>query len=274
MEVESPKLISNISLNNTNNNSESESQQLGRVHFDPIGQDDFDILENIQCTTGDETVMSDELPESSQNHETEKRILSSNDNDYLNPEIEFCFCGGNSDSTSPNVDNLDNYNECDNKEDNVITTENEYSNDPPEIVEHQTITEMSFSSSDSSNQLCNNTLESTGDKKDGINSEDIIDYYHDSQWNPKKSDTYKNSVNNILNLSENTLLDERRSLNENVMEQENQVSSLDNSSNSSKSSIVHLDEEKGGISDKRKIELSDDSSPNVIKNDSNINNTG
>ena len=274
MEVESPKLISNISLNNSNNNSEPESQQLGRVHFDPIGQDDFDILENIQCTTGDETVISDELPESSQNHETEKRILSSNDNDYLNPEIEFCFCGGNSDSTSPNVDNLDNYNECDNKEDNVITTENEFSNDPPEVVEHQTITEMSFSSSDSSNQLCNNTLEDTGDKKDGINSEDIIDYYHDSQWNPKKSDTYKNSVNNILNLSENTLLDEGRSLNENVMEQENQVSSLDNSSNSSKSSIVHLDEEKGGISDKRKIELSDDSSPNVIKNDSNINNIG
>ena len=274
MEVESPKLISNISLNNTNNNSESESQQLGRVHFDPIGQDDFNVLENIQCTTGDETVISDELPESSQNHETEKLISSSNDNDYLNPKIEFCFCGGNSDSTSPNVDNLDNYNECDNKEDSVITTENEFSSDPLEIVEHQTITEMSFSSSDSSNQLCNNTLESTGDKKDGINSEDIIDNYHDSQWNPKKSDTYKNSVNNILNLSENTLLDERRSLNENVMEQENQVSSLDNSSNSSKSSIVHLDEEKGGISDKRKIELSDDSSPNVIKNDSNINNAG
>ena len=47
MEVESPKLISNIGLNNTNNNSECEVAQLSQsIISERLDQDSFDVVEN------------------------------------------------------------------------------------------------------------------------------------------------------------------------------------------------------------------------------------
>ena len=275
MEVESPKLISNIGLNNTNNNSECEVAELSQsIISERLDQDSFDVVENTKNKAQNE-ICSSSVTEPSQTcgiDDPNPISTSSNDNDYINPKIEFCFCGEQSDSVGTN-EKSDNYNRCDNRASFETEYEGPFSEDKhtvePEINENR------FMKSDETSESCNSSLvNNASDIKDVIENEDIIEFYHDSQWNPKNSgtDTYKNNINGILTLSENTFLEESESVKNEIIEEVTLACSIHNSSSSSsKSSIVHLGEEgNGGMNDKPNIEFSDDSSSNVNKSNSNI----
>ena len=273
MEVESPKLISNIGLNNTNNNSECEVAQLSQsIISERLDQDSFDVLENTKNKANDE-ICSSTVQETSQTFVIDDPIpTSSNDNDYINPKIEFCFFGEESDSVLNN-EKSDNYNQCDNRASFETECESLFSEDKHTVKSE--INENSFMKSGETSESCNPPLvNNASDTKDVIDNNDIIEFYHDSQWNPKNSgtDTYKNNINGILTLSENTFLEERESVKNEIIEEVTLVSSVHNSSgSSSKSSIVHLGEEGNcGMSDKPNIEFFDDSSSNVNKSNSNI----
>ena len=270
MEVESPKLISNIGLNNTNNNSECEAAQLSQsIISERLDQDSFEVVENTKNKTQNE-ICSNAVPEPSQTFVIDDPISTSrNDNDYINPKIEFSFCGEESDLVLTN-EKSDNYNKCDNNASFKTECESLFSEDKhtvePEINENR------FVKSDETSESFNpSPPNNSSDTKDVVDNKDIIEFYHDSQWNPRNSgtDTYKNNVNGILTLSENTFLEERESVKNEIIEEVTLVSSVHNSSsNSSKSSIVHLGEEgNGGMNDKPNIEFFDDSSSNVNKSD-------
>jgi hypothetical protein len=273
MEVESPKLISNIGLNNTNNNSECEVAQLSQsIISERLDQDSFDVLENTKNKANDE-ICSSTVQETSQTFVIDDPIpTSSNDNDYINPKIEFCFFGEESDSVLNN-EKSDNYNQCDNRASFETERESLFSEDKHTVKSE--INENSFMKSSETSESCNPPLvNNASDTKDVIDNNDVIEFYHDSQWNPKNSgtDTYKNNINGILTLSENTFLEERESVKNEIIEEVTLVSSVHNSSgSSSKSSNVHLGEEGNcGMSDKPNIEFFDDSSSNVNKSNSNI----
>ena len=271
MEVESPKLISNIGLNNTNNNSECEAVQLSQsIISERLDQDSFEVVENTKNKTQNE-ICSNAVSVPSQTFVIDDPIsTSSNDNDYINPKIEFCFCDEDPVLTN---EKSDNYNKCDNNASFKTECESLFSEDK-NAVEPE-INENSFVKSDDTSESFNpSPPNNASDTKDVVDNKDIIEFYHDSQWNPRNSgtDTYKNNVNGILTLSENTFLEERESVKNEIIEEVTLVSSVHNSSsNSSKSSIVHLGEEgNGGMNDKPNIEFLDDSSSNVNKSNSNI----
>ena len=283
MEVESPKLLSNIGLNNTNNNGELEDGNLSsqEVINERFEQDRFNDIDN-----------TNERGSSPNNQDTCRLGVNSNsndpsesgnDNDYLNPKAEL-YLRGAEEPSEPFLTNENSnlYEKCDNKEDG-FQIENESSNfsegkQAEPFVKNENIF---IKTSSQTSESCNSNI-SCDKKDDKDNKNDIIEFYHDSQWNPKNSssDTYKNNVNDILTFSEeNPFLEESPQIlvkNENI-EDIKLVSSIEDSSpssSSSKSSIVHLVEEKGGevvVCDKPSIEFSDDSSSNVNKTDSNIN---
>ena len=268
MEVESPKLLSNIGLNNTNNNGElqdgsSSTQDIINERFE---HDSFNDIENASDNERNDdnsnTKVIDEVVSDST-----IVLKSANDNDYLN-ESGFLDTDDTGELTNENS-NL--YEKCDNSESSFSEEK------PAETSEgnDNIFVKPNFQISESSNSNI-----SCDKKEDKDNKNDIIEFYHDSQWNPKNTDTYKNNVNDILTFSEeNPFLEESPQIlveNETI-EEVKLVSSIEDSSpssSSSKSSIVHLVEEKGGGSvtcDKPNIEFSDDSSSNVNKSDPNIN---
>ena len=281
MEVESPKLLSNIGLNNTNNNGELQdenpsSQDIINERFE---QDRINGLDNASDNESDDIKLTKQVsPTAGLSNEGNVIIEDRNDNDYLNSKNESCFLDTDDNGEIAN-ENLNLYEKCDNKEDEFrIENESNFSDEKlaePSEGNGNIYVKPSFQISESSNSNI-----SCDKKEDKDNKNDIIEFYHDSQWNPKNSDTYKNNVNDILTFSEeNPFLEKSPQIlveNETI-EDVKLVSSIEDSSpssSSSKSSIVHLVEEKGEASvtcDKPHIEFSDDSSSNVNKNDSNIN---
>ena len=281
MEVESPKLLSNIGLNNTNNNGELQdenpsSQDIINERFE---QDRINGLDNASDNeSGDIKLNKQVSPTAGLSNDGNVIIENRNDNDYLNSKNESCFLDTD-DSREIANENSNLYEKCDNKEDEFrIENESNFSDEKlaePSEGNGNIYVKPSFQISESSNSNI-----SCDKKEDKDNKNDIIEFYHDSQWNPKNSDTYQNNVNDILTFSEeNPFLEESPQIlveNETI-EEVKLVSSIEDSSpssSSSKSSIVHLVEEKGEASvtcDKPHIEFSDDSSSNVNKNDSNIN---
>ena len=281
MEVESPKLLSNIGLNNTNNNRELQdenpsSQDIINERFE---QDRINGLDNASDNESDDIKLNKQVtPTPGLSNDGNVIIENINDNDYLNSKDESCFLDTD-DSREIANENSNLYEKCDNKEDEFrIENESNFSDEKlaePSEGNGNIYVKPSFQISESSNSKI-----SCDKKEDKDNKNDIIESYHDSQWNPKNSDTYKNNVNDILTFSEeNPFLEKSPQIlveNETI-EDVKLVSSIEDSSpssSSSKSSIVHLVEEKGEASvtcDKPHIEFSDDSSSNVNKNDSNIN---
>ena len=269
----SPKLISTVVLNNTNNNSEiSEADHL--TQLDQL--DTFAVLEHSRNEA--QVEMFATFSDSSQNRviDDSNATSSGNDNDYPNPQIEFCFCSDENFGSQSLNQNSDIYDQCDNKASFTIGSENRIVEEEKEFVELE-VKEVSTENSIDSSGSCDSSMVNIGDKKDVVDNKDIIEFYHDSQWNPKNSsgsEGYKNNVNDLLALNSEHELLEERSLTKNKIEEVELSTSIDtsNSSSSSKSSIVHLDEEKGGIKDKENIEFScDESSANVNKNEANIN---
>ena len=281
MEVESPKLLSNIGLNNTNNNGELQdenpsSQDIINERFE---QDRFNGIDNASDNESDDIKLNKQVtPTAGLSNDGNVIIENRNDNDYLNSKNESCFLDTD-DSREIANENSKLYEKCDNKEDEFrIENESNFSDEKlaePSEGNGNIYVKPSFQISEPSNSNI-----SCDKKEDKDNKNDIIEFYHDSQWNPKNSDTYKNNVNDILTFSEeNPFLEKSPQIlveNETI-EDVKLVSSIEDSSpssSSSKSSIVHLVEEKGEASvtcDKPHIEFSDDSSSNVNKNDSNIN---
>ena len=281
MEVESPKLLSNIGLNNTNNNGELQdenpsSQDIINERFE---QDRFNGIDNTSDNESDDIKLNKQVtPTPGLSNDGNVIIENRNDNDYLNSKNESCFLDTDDNGEIAN-ENSNLYEKCDNKEDEFrIENESNFSDEKlaePSEGNGNIYVKPSFQISESSNSNI-----SCDKKEDKDNKNDIIEFYHDSQWNPKNSDTYKNNVNDILTFSEeNPFLEKSPQIlveNETI-EDVKLVSSIEDSSpssSSSKSSIVHLVEEKGEASvtcDKPHIEFSDDSSSNVNKNDSNIN---
>ena len=281
MEVESPKLLSNIGLNNTNNNGELQdenpsSQDIINERFE---QDRFNGIDNASDNESDDIKLNKQVtPTAGLSNDGNVIIENRNDNDYSNSKNESCFLDTDDNGEIAN-ENSNLYEKCDNKEDE-FRIENESNFSDEKLAESSEgngniYAKPSFQISESSNSNI-----SCDKKEDKDNKNDIIEFYHDSQWNPKNSDTYKNNVNDILTFSEeNPFLEKSPQIfveNETI-EDVKLVSSIEDSSpssSSSKSSIVHLVEEKGEASvtcDKPHIEFSDDSSSNVNKNDSNIN---
>ena len=281
MEVESPKLLSNIGLNNTNNNRELQdenpsSQDIINERFE---QDRINGLDNASDNESDDIKLNKQVsPTAGLSNDGNVIIENRNDNDYVNSKNESCFLDTDDNGEIAN-ENSNLYEKCDNKEDEFrIENESNFSDEKlaePSEGNGNIYVKPSFQISESSNSKI-----SCDKKEDKDNKNDIIESYHDSQWNPKNSDTYKNNVNDILTFSEeNPFLEKSPQIlveNETI-EDVKLVSSIEDSSpssSSSKSSIVHLVEEKGEASvtcDKPHIEFSDDSSSNVNKNDSNIN---
>ena len=281
MEVESPKLLSNIGLNNTNNNGElqDENPSSQDIIDERFEQDRINGLDNASDNESDDIKLTKQVsPTAGLSNEGNVIIEDRNDNDYLNSKNESCFLDTDDNGEIAN-ENLNLYEKCDNKEDEFrIENESNFSDEKlaePSEGNGNIYVKPSFQISESSNSNI-----SCDKKEDKDNKNDIIEFYHDSQWNPKNSDTYKNNVNDILTFSEeNPFLEKSPQIlveNETI-EDVKLVSSIEDSSpssSSSKSSIVHLVEEKGEASvtcDKPHIEFSDDSSSNVNKNDSNIN---
>ena len=105
MEIDSsPNLISNVVMNNTNNNGEpSEANQLSQSVSEQLEQDTFASLKNTKNLSHDETFNT--FSDSSQNRviDDSNATSSGNDNEYPNPQIEFCFYSNeNFSSPSPN----------------------------------------------------------------------------------------------------------------------------------------------------------------------------
>ena len=287
MEVESPKLLSNIGLSNTNNNEDlldgnSSSQDI--INNERFEQDQFNDVDNTSDNESNDIRSNNRgINSNIEVHDSNTILENSIDNDYVNCNKESGFFDTDGSSETTN-ENLNVYEKCDNKEDEFrIENESNFSDEKqaePSFSEEgngNIFVKPSFQISESSNSNI-----SCDKKEDKDNKNDIIEFYHESQWNPKNSDTYKNNVNDILTFSEeNPFLEKSPQIlkveNETCIEDVKLVSSIEDSSpssSSSKSSIVHLVEGKGEASvtcDKPHIEFNDDSSSNVNKNDSNFN---
>ena len=116
MEVESPKLLSNIGLNNTNNNGELQdenpsSQDIINERFE---QDRFNGIDNASDNESDDIKLNKQVtPTPGLSNDGNVIIENINDNDYLNSKDESCFLD-TVDSREIANENSNLYEKCDN----------------------------------------------------------------------------------------------------------------------------------------------------------------
>ena len=299
MEVEQSKLISNISLNNTNNNnSGTESNQLCQSNTDHLYEANLSSSENIiidmaEHETKDEVsnlvsesgplyVMEDSNVTSMRQNKNiamddNPAIINANseisnhgkisdmivDNipqlSHLNPQIEFCFCNEDPDTILPK-DKSDNYTKCDNRNGNGIITTAE----TEDLVEQQ----LALNQIDDKNLI--NSAESSGttesshanmnDGKSDISHKQALDISSISPSKTNEDISKKCNKNmNSVTTADNDLVEKHQLIEDNI--EETSSGSLVHSNHSSKSSIVNIDDEKGDINVKELIEYCDNSPP-------------